>query len=157
VGFLHIDCFRAEAIKDHKVICEHIWALVIFGGDILCNGFRQRHRMGASKGQLQDVAEKDSSQLVTFISEAFRVRHTMPFFIRREVWKEDSFGWRGAHFSFVDSGAWRLLHGSPKTGWHRILGPPWKIYIVQIPDTQNSTFLDATSCLGYEGSEGFEN
>jgi hypothetical protein len=57
MGLLHIDRFHTQAIKDHKVICKHVGALIIFRGDVLCNAFREGHGATTAKGQLEDTAE----------------------------------------------------------------------------------------------------
>jgi hypothetical protein len=56
VRLLHINSLCSETVDDHQIVREHIRALVIFGGDVLRDRIGQRHRMGASERELQDIA-----------------------------------------------------------------------------------------------------
>lgn len=54
--FLNIDSFIPQAIDDHKIVCEHVRVLVIFGRDVLGEGIGQGQSVGATKWNLEDVS-----------------------------------------------------------------------------------------------------
>lgn len=56
VGFLYVDSLRAQTVDDHKIIREHVRALIIFGRDVLGDGIGQRNGVGAPKRELKDIA-----------------------------------------------------------------------------------------------------
>jgi hypothetical protein len=63
MGFLDVDGFGSQTIQESEIICEHIRTLVIFGRDILGDGFGERHGVCAPKRQLEDIAGKTVSWL----------------------------------------------------------------------------------------------
>ena len=49
---LDIYSLGSETINNKQIVCEHIWALVIFVGDVLGDGIGERDRMGATERKL---------------------------------------------------------------------------------------------------------
>lgn len=56
MGFLRMNGFTSQTINDHKIVCEHIGMLIIFGGDVLGDGIGQGNRLRSTKGDLKDIA-----------------------------------------------------------------------------------------------------
>ena len=56
---------RTKLVDCLQVLGEHVWVLVIFGGDVLLDGFGKRDRMRPSKREEHNISTR--LQFVLFI------------------------------------------------------------------------------------------